>query len=138
MQNNAPLILIVDDEAHILHVLSLKLQNAGYRVITAEDGEEAFDSATRHGPDVVITDYQMPFLNGLELCIKLKQHPRTSTTPCLMLTARGYSLGQEQITQTNIAAVISKPFSPREILTRVRELTGGQDPACVQEHGLET
>ncbi len=129
MQDNAPVILIVDDEAHILHVLSLKLQNAGYRVITAEDGEEAFEMATRLKPAMVITDYQMPFANGLELCVRLKQHEATSQTPCLMLTARGYSLAQEQMEQTNIVAVISKPFSPREILARAQEMIGGSHAA---------
>lgn len=123
---NKPMILVVDDEAHILHVVSLKLRNAGYEVITAEDGEEGLDAALEHLPDLVITDYQMPFLTGLELCMRLKENPLTRATPALMLTARGFGLAEEHLNQTNIAGVISKPFSPREILSKVQELIGTQ------------
>lgn len=125
MSQTKPKILVVDDETHILHVVSLKLRNAGYEVITAEDGEEGFEAALEHRPNLVLTDFQMPFVTGLELCKKLKEHELTRTTPALMLTARGFSITPEEIDQTNIAGVISKPFSPREILTRVQELIGG-------------
>lgn len=117
-----PTVLCVDDESHILHVVSLKLRNAGYRVLTAEDGEEGLQAAFEHVPDLIITDFQMPFLTGLELCVELKKHPPTSHIPVLMLTARGFSLGQEQLDQTNIVAVLNKPFSPRDVLARVQEL----------------
>lgn len=124
MERDKPLILVVDDEAHILHVVSLKLLNAGYDVITAEDGEEGFESAVTNRPDLVITDFQMPYCTGLELCQKLKQHEATRATPALMLTARGFSLPPEAIERTNIAGVLSKPFSPREVLGKVHELLG--------------
>jgi two-component system phosphate regulon response regulator PhoB len=120
--NQQPLILVADDEAHIVHVVTLKLQNAGYRVITAEDGEEALALAIEHQPDLVITDFQMPFMTGLELCMQLKTHEQTKTIPALMLTARGFSLASEYLEQTNIVTVLSKPFSPRDILARVQEL----------------
>jgi CheY-like chemotaxis protein len=135
MTQDKPLILVVDDETHILHVVSLKLANAGYDVITAEDGEEGLEVALERQPDLVITDYQMPFMTGLELCVKLKQDSRTAQTPALMLTARGFSLSGDALGQTNIAAVLSKPFSPREILSKVQELLGG-DP--VQEAAKTT
>src|SRR5438874_8098941 len=115
MVNGKALILVVDDEVHILHVVSLKLKNAGYEVITAENGEEAYEAAVAQKPDLVITDFQMPYMTGLELCQKLKATEATRTTPALMLTARGFSLASEYIEQTNIAGVVSKPFSPREI-----------------------
>lgn len=117
-----PTVLCVDDESHILHVVSLKLRNAGYHVVTAEDGEEGLQAAFEHVPDLVITDYQMPFLTGLELCVELKKHPPTSSIPVLMLTARGFSLSQDQLDQTNIITVLNKPFSPRDVLARVQEL----------------
>jgi CheY-like chemotaxis protein len=118
------LILVVDDEAHILHVVNLKLSNAGFRVLTAEDGEEGLELALEHRPDLVITDYQMPFLTGLELCQKLKAHPHTAETPALMLTARGFKLPAEALDQTNIVEVFSKPFSPKEVLEAVHRLVG--------------
>lgn len=124
MNRDKPLILVVDDEAHILHVVTLKLTKAGYDVVTAEDGEEALELALERRPDLVITDFQMPYMSGLELCIALKAHEATRTTRALMLTARGFSLAHEYLDQTNILGVLSKPFSPREILARVHELVG--------------
>ncbi len=122
MNRTKPLILVADDECHIVHVVSLKLTNAGYDVITAEDGEEALALALEHRPDLVVTDLQMPIVNGLELCQKLKEHEATRTTPALMITARGFSLAPDVLEQTNIADVVSKPFSPSGILEKVREL----------------
>src|SRR5438094_10387545 len=83
-------ILVADDESHILHVVSLKLRNAGFTVVTASDGQEAYELAQQEHPDLLITDYHMPQLSGLELCRKLKQDPATSSIPAIMLTARGY------------------------------------------------
>jgi two-component system alkaline phosphatase synthesis response regulator PhoP len=115
-------ILVVDDETHILHVVRLKLSNAGFEVITAEDGEQGLDMALAHRPDLVITDLHMPFMTGLELCQALKQHEATGDIPALMLTAHGFSVPAEALARTNVVSVISKPFSPREILEQVQRL----------------
>ena len=117
-----PLVLVADDEAHILHVVSLKLRNAGYEVLTAHDGEEAMELALQHHPALVITDFQMPFMTGLELCVKLKQTESTRDIPAIMLTARGFAMAEDDLNPTNIAAVLSKPFSPRDVLAKVQEL----------------
>src|SRR3954468_24922954 len=85
-------ILLADDETHILNVVSLKLRNAGFRVRTASDGQEALDLALQETPDLLITDYHMPMLSGLELCRRLRQNPATAGVPAIMLTARGYQL----------------------------------------------
>ncbi len=114
-------ILVVDDEAHILHVLSLKLRNAGYEVITAVDGEDGFESACQHPPDLIITDFQMPYMTGLELCKALKEHPPSQHVPVLILTARGYALDDDDLRLGNIKGVLSKPFSPRAVLQLVKE-----------------
>ena len=74
-------ILVVDDEAHILQVLSIKLRNAGYEVLTAVDGEEAFEMASKEPPDLVITDFQMPYMTGLELCKALREQESTASIP---------------------------------------------------------
>ncbi len=115
-------ILIVDDETHILNVLSLKFTNAGFNVITAEDGQEACEVARSERPDLIVTDYQMPKLSGLELCTMLQSDPDTRHIPAIILTARGFSISQADVNSANIKAVISKPFSPRELLARVTEL----------------
>lgn len=115
-------ILVADDESHILHVVSLKLRNAGYDVVTAKDGAEALELAQAERPDLLITDYHMPQLSGLELCQKLKQDPQTSEIPAIMLTARGYHLEARDTQQSGILRMISKPFSPRQLLATVNEV----------------
>lgn len=122
---NPPLILVVDDEAHIRHVVSLKLRNAGFEVLTAEDGEEGLALALERRPDLVITDFQMPYMTGVEMSVRIAQDESIGATPILMLTARGFSLPEQAMAQTNILAVLAKPFSPRDILARVSELLGG-------------
>ncbi len=118
-------ILVADDESHILHVVSLKLKNAGYRVLTAHDGQEALEIAQQEKPDLLITDYHMPQLSGLELCRKLKQDPATAHIPAIMLTARGYELEPADTEQSGILRMLSKPFSPRHLLSTVEEVLAG-------------
>jgi two-component system, OmpR family, alkaline phosphatase synthesis response regulator PhoP len=120
-----PRILVADDEPHITHVVSLKLTNAGYDVRTAADGEEALELALGDPPDLLITDLQMPYMSGLELATSLKSDPRTADIPVLMLTARGFSIPRDEIERTNIAEVLSKPFSPKEVLAKVQSLLKG-------------
>ncbi len=114
-------ILVVDDEAHILHVLSLKLRNAGYEVFTAVDGEDGYELAAQHLPDLVITDLQMPYMTGVELCRALANNASTAHIPVLILTARGYALDDDDLKIGNIKDVLSKPFSPRAVLQLVKE-----------------
>jgi len=115
-------ILVADDESHILHVVSLKLRNAGFRVLTARDGQEALEMATAQHPDLLITDYHMPQLSGLELCHRLKNDPSTRSIPAIMLTARGYHLEPHDTEQSGILRMLSKPFSPRHLLATVNEI----------------
>ena len=123
-------ILVADDESHILHVVSLKLRNAGFRVLTARDGQEALDLASVEHPDLIITDYHMPQLSGLELCQRLRENPATAGIPTIMLTARGYSLEPSDTEQNGILRMICKPFSPRQLLTTVNEMLGGAAAAA--------
>jgi two-component system alkaline phosphatase synthesis response regulator PhoP len=119
-------ILVADDESHILHVVSLKLRNAGFRVITARDGQEALEMAQAQHPDLLITDYHMPQLSGLELCQRLKQDARTADIPAIMLTARGYHLEPRDTEESGILRMLSKPFSPRHLLSTVNEVLEGK------------
>lgn len=122
-------VLVCDDEPHIVHVVSAKLKNNGFEVVTAADGEEAFAAAKAESPDLVITDYQMPYLSGLELCARLRNERQTSQIPVIMLTARGFSLGDDETQDTNIRKVLPKPFSPREVLACVNQILGEPAPA---------
>jgi len=120
MSGSVKTILVADDESHILSVVSLKLRNAGFRVLTAQDGQEALEMALHERPDLLITDYQMPLLSGLELCQRLRQ--QHAAVPTIMLTARGYSLEPQETAQNGILRILSKPFSPRHLLATVQEL----------------
>ncbi len=123
-------ILAVDDEAHILHVVSLKLQNAGFNVITARDAEEAFDAALASPIDLVITDFQMPGMSGLDLSRRLHKEPGKRDLPVMLLTAHGLALEQVELAQAGIAVALSKPFSPRDLLGKVHELLDAREKAA--------
>ena len=124
--NNGKTILVADDESHILSVVSLKLRNAGFNVICAHDGTEAFELARSERPDLLITDYHMPGLNGLEVCQKLREDVDATlkAIPAIMLSARGYHLTEAELAQSGISQMISKPFSPRQLLSTVNEVLG--------------
>jgi len=113
-------ILLCDDEIHILRAAEFKLRKAGYDVRIANDGEEAWEAIQERKPDVLITDCQMPRLDGLSLVRKVRENPQTADLPIFMLTAKGYELSHDDLAaQWNVMAVIAKPFSPRELLQRV-------------------
>jgi CheY-like chemotaxis protein len=115
-------VLCVDDEAHILQVVSLKLQNAGYNVLTAPDAEEALDVAQGTAIDLMITDLNMPGKNGVELAEAFHADPSRKHVPVILLTAHGLTLDPLLLVQAGINAVLSKPFSPREVLQKVNTL----------------
>ncbi|HVX84622.1 MAG TPA: response regulator [Phycisphaerae bacterium] len=126
---SAKTILTVDDESHILHVVSLKLRNAGFNVVTAPDAEEAFETAQSTPLDLVITDYQMPGMSGLDLARKLHGEAGKKHLPVMLLTAHGLALEQVELAQAGVTACLSKPFSPRDLLAKVHELLDARDAA---------
>lgn len=113
--------LIVDDEFHIVQVIAIKLRNNGYEVVTAENGQQACKAAAEFKPDIIVTDYQMPIMSGLEFIEHIRQNPDTAHIPVIMLTARGFAIEEEQKKQLGISVCLSKPFSPREVLQTVEE-----------------
>jgi CheY-like chemotaxis protein len=117
-----PNIVIADDEVHILRVLDLKLSSNGFCCTKTYDGVQAWEAISRLRPDLVISDYQMPRLNGLELAEKMFEDPELRGIPVVLLTARGFSLTARDLEETNILYRVSKPFSPRELLSLVEEV----------------
>lgn len=117
-------ILLADDEAYVTSVISHKLQQLGDEVIVASDGQEAFELATQHRPSIVVSDFQMPVLSGFEMALLLKRSEQTSSIPMLMLTARGHLLSEAELAQTNIRALLAKPFSAKALLAKIEELIG--------------
>lgn len=115
-------VLVVDDEIHIVHVVAIKLRNNGYEVISADNGADGLKLALKERPDIIVTDYQMPAMTGLELIEQLRQHEETKDTPIVMLTARSFAVPQEQQDHLRIAGCLSKPFSPKELLGNIEDI----------------
>jgi len=115
-------VLVVDDEIHIVHVVAIKLRNNGYEVITANDGAEALELARREKPDMVVTDYQMPVMSGLELVKELREDDQTKDIPAILLTARSFAITKDQQKELEISACLSKPFSPKELLGYIEDI----------------
>jgi CheY-like chemotaxis protein len=115
-------VLIADDEIHIIHVVAIKLRNNGYEVIAANNGAEAYDLACREQPDIVVTDYQMPFVTGIELIEKLRANEQTKDTPVILLTARSFAISEELQQSLGVEECLSKPFSPKELLKSIQDI----------------
>ncbi len=109
-------VLLCDDEVHILRAAQFKLQRAGFEVRCASDGQEAWEMLVESLPDVLVTDCQMPRLDGLSLCRRMRDDPRTKELPIIVLSAKGFELSPEELAeQYGIAALVAKPFSPRQL-----------------------
>ena len=117
------LILLCDDEPHILHILGLKLRQAGYEVITAANGEEGLAVAMERQPDLIVTDYQMPKLDGIALCRAVRECDGMQRTALILLTGCGHQINQNVMESLGLAANLSKPFSPRELIELTQEMT---------------
>jgi len=113
-------ILVADDEPYITTVLARKLENAGFDVLVASDGQEAYERGIAESPDLIITDLQMPIMNGLEVCARLAAELPVPI-PTLLLTAKGFELDPDEVERLPIQQVLTKPFSPRDLVKKVKE-----------------
>ncbi|MBN2291304.1 MAG: response regulator [Pirellulales bacterium] len=121
-------VLLCDDEIQIIRAAEFKIKRAGYDVAIAADGQEGWEMIQQQRPDIVVTDCQMPHLDGLGLVKKIRANPETADIPVLMLTAKGYELDQEYLFETlKILELVAKPFSPRELLKSVEQALQEQD-----------
>jgi two-component system alkaline phosphatase synthesis response regulator PhoP len=112
-------VLVADDEVHIVQVVAMKLRNNGFDVITADNGAEAYKLCCEEKPDIIIADYQMPQMTGVELIEKIRSTPELEHIPVIILTARGFAIEDEQKERLNVAECLNKPFSPKELLSHV-------------------
>lgn len=115
-------VLVADDEVHIVNVVAMKLRNNGFDVVTADNGADAYNLCCEEKPDIIITDYQMPQMTGIELIEKVRSNPDLQHIPIIMLTARGFAIEDEQKEKLNVAECLSKPFSPKELLGHVESV----------------
>jgi CheY-like chemotaxis protein len=116
-------VLMCDDEIHILRAAEFKIARAGFDVRCAADGQEAWEAIQAERPDVLITDYQMPRMDGMQLIQRLRQEPALRDLPIVMLTAKGFEVSPQELAEKwGVLAVLSKPFSPRELLRLVESI----------------
>ncbi len=118
-------VLLCDDEIHILRAAEMKVRRAGYDVRIAHDGEEAWEMIQSDLPDVLVTDVQMPRVDGFELSRRIRGNAATKDLPILMLTAKCFELEQQEMMEKwGIVDIVPKPFSPRELLRRIDQIVG--------------
>ena len=124
MNADAPRVqlLLVDDEPHVLRLLALKLEGAGFAVRTAPDGNAALAEVRREPPALVVTDLNMPGLDGLGLLRALAADAGLCGIPVVMLTGRGHTLPTDALAVPQLARVERKPLSGRDVLAVVREV----------------
>ncbi|MGG7077405.1 response regulator [Clostridium sardiniense] len=113
-------ILIVDDEEHILELLKFNIKNAGYEVVTANNGLDGVKIAKEEKPDLVLLDLMLPGMDGYDVCKEIKKNKETSNTAIIMLTAKGEELDKILGLELGADDYMTKPFSIRELLARVK------------------
>jgi len=116
----APLILVVEDEAALVTLLRYNLEREGFRVAEARDGEEAMLQIAEQMPDLVLLDWMLPLMSGIEVCRQLRRLPETRRLPIVMLTARGEEGDKLRGLDAGADDYVTKPFSPSELIARVR------------------
>lgn len=115
-----PLILIVEDEPSQLEVLNYNIAAAGYRVTTSSDGDDAVLKVAEESPDLILLDWMLPGLSGIELCRKFKSQPASRDTPIIMLSARGEEADKVMGLEMGADDYVAKPYSISELIARIR------------------
>jgi phosphate regulon transcriptional regulator PhoB len=123
-------VLIVEDEPDIRELVIHHLKRDGYQVSSASSGEEALRLVQAGPPDLILLDLMMPAMDGLEVCRRLRQDPATASLPIVMLTAKGDEVDRVLGLEIGADDYIVKPFSPRELLARVRAVLRRSRPAA--------
>lgn len=117
-------VLIADDEPFVVRMLKDKFQNAGIGVVSAANGKEAVRVAQAETPQVIIMDWMMPEMNGLDACRAIRSIPVHQRTPIIMLTAKGQELDERKGREAGADFYVTKPFSPRMLLRLVEDCLG--------------
>lgn len=117
-------ILVADDEPYVLRSLEFILKKEGYRVLTAIDGQEALEKIQEQHPDLVFLDIQMPRMDGNTVCQALRRDPATRDLHIIMITAKGQEADRLQALESGADEFVTKPYSPRKLVDRVREILG--------------
>jgi two-component system alkaline phosphatase synthesis response regulator PhoP/two-component system response regulator VicR len=120
-------ILAVDDEKHIVRLVQVNLERAGYEVVTANDGKEALQKVQEEKPDLVVLDVMMPYMDGFEVLQNLRRNPSTREIPVIMLTAKAQDADVFKGWQSGVDCYLTKPFNPMELLSFVKRIFDSMD-----------
>ena len=126
-------ILIADDEPNQLELLDFNLKSAGFSIIKASNGLEALELIENHSPDLIILDWMMPKMSGIDVCRTLRSRSETKQIPIIILSARSEDSDKSLGLDTGADDYISKPFSPKELVSRVKALLRRARPALVND-----
>ncbi|MBM3509328.1 MAG: phosphate regulon transcriptional regulatory protein PhoB [Alphaproteobacteria bacterium] len=127
------LILVVEDELALVTMLRYNLEKAGFRVAAAHDGQEALTLIAEAKPDLVLLDWMLPNTSGLEVCRQIRRRPETRDVPVVMLTARAEESDRIRGLETGADDYITKPFSPTELVARVRAVLRRTRPVAADD-----
>jgi len=128
-----PLILIVEDEVGLVEMLKYNLEKEGFRAAAAVNGEEALLMASEQTPHLILLDWMLPLMSGLEVCRQLRRNPKARDIPIIMLTARGEEADRVRGLNSGADDYIVKPFSPAELIARVRAVLRRASPSLAEE-----
>ena len=120
-------VLAVDDERHIVRLIQVNLERAGYQVATAFDGPEALKKVESDKPDLIVLDVMMPRMDGFEVLKRLQANPETRGIPIVMLTAKAQDADVFRGWASGVSAYLTKPFNPLELITFVKRILSGYD-----------
>ncbi len=129
-------ILVVDDERHIVRLVQVNLERAGYEVITAYDGVEALEKIKADSPDMVVLDVMMPRMDGFEVLKNLQADPRYQNIPVIMLTAKAQDADIFKGWASGVSSYLTKPFNPRELLVFVERIFQSLDEPPMDEENV--
>lgn len=123
-----PVVLIVDDDAGVRELVSKILGRAGFRPVTADDGERVVELALEHHPALIILDIMMPQVDGYTTVVRLRGHPPTRKIPVIMITGRTESWFPLLSADMGVVAHLQKPFAPQQLLDAVQAALGQGGP----------
>ncbi|MFO1519958.1 MAG: response regulator transcription factor [bacterium] len=130
-------ILIIEDEKDLAQLIAYNLQQAGFRTKVCHEGEEGYQKAVHETPDLIVLDLMLPTMSGLEVCRKLRSHPQGKRVPVIMLTAKGEEIDRVVGFEVGADDYMVKPFSPRELVLRVKAILKRAGTVPQEESGGE-
>ncbi len=128
-----PHLLIVEDEAALVELLRYNFEKEGFRVSVATDGEAALVAVAEARPDLIVLDWMLPHVSGLEVCRQIRRKSDTRDIPVIMLTARGEESDRIRGLEVGADDYVAKPFSPSELIARVRAVLRRSKPSTAQD-----